>query len=453
MIGRSLESLKPRQMKTILAALLALVTLAWGWDILAVASPSGGSLPWMIRQQGLYLTGVYSIALMSLAMVLATRPSWLERPLGGLDRVYRLHKWSGILAVVFAATHWLIEMSDDVLKALVGREGRLPKEKYAGFLEVLRKLGEDMGEWAIYVVLAMLALTLWKRFPYRIWRHLHRVMPVLYLMLAFHAVMLAPPGYWGQPVGMLLALLLSGGVAASAISLAGLVGRRRLVDGIVASVCRTAPDVTAVSCRLDAAWKGHRPGQFAFITFDAVEGAHPFTIASADRGDRTITFQVKALGDYTRGLGQRLHAGQAIKVEGPYGRFDFSRRDRRAQQIWIAGGIGITPFLAWLEALQRHPEDAPEADLHYCTGDRTTDAFVPRLQSLCSALPKVRLRVHGARQGEVLTAEHLGAMPGNAGHAEVWFCGPQGLAEALKKGLQQALPARFRFHQEAFEMR
>ena len=36
----------------------------------------------------------------------------------GMDRIYRLHKWAGILAVGIAATHWLIEMSDDILKAM-----------------------------------------------------------------------------------------------------------------------------------------------------------------------------------------------------------------------------------------------------------------------------------------------------------------------------------------------
>ncbi len=439
-------------MKTILAGLLGIVTLAWGCGMLSATSPPGGAMLWTMRQEGLYLTGLYSIALMSLAMMLATRPAWLERPLGGMDRVYRLHKWSGILAVGFAATHWLIEMSDDVLKAVIGREGRLPKEKFAGFLEVLRKLAEDMGEWAIYAVLAMLVLTLWKRFPYQIWRFLHRSMPVLYLMLAFHAALLAPRGYWAQPVGVLLALLLAGGVVSSVLSLAGLIGRHRQIGGTVVSVS-SAADITAVTCHLDTGWRGHRPGQFAFITFERLEGAHPFTIASADHGNRTITFQIKALGDYTRGLAQRLRAGQPVQVVGPYGRFDLSRRNLQAQQIWIAGGIGITPFLAWLESLQGHPGKAPAADLHYCTRDRDTDSFVPRLQALCATLPGIHLHVHGARQGDILTAQSLGAMPGGAKRAEVWFCGPQGLADTLKKGLQGAWHGRLRFHQEAFEMR
>ena len=62
--------------------------------------------------------------------------------------------------------------------------------------------GEELGEFAIYLVLAMVVLSLWKRFPYKFWRHLHRAMPVFYLLLAFHAAVLAPPDYWTQPVGV-----------------------------------------------------------------------------------------------------------------------------------------------------------------------------------------------------------------------------------------------------------
>lgn len=436
-------------MKTILASLVALVLFTWSWGGGTTAS---ASLPWAIYQESLYVSGLLAIALMSLAMVLATRPAWLERPLGGMDRVYRLHKWSGILGVSLAAAHWLVEMADDLVKALVGRAGRLPEQRYSGALEGLREFAEDMGEWAIYAVLAMLAITLWKRFPYRAWRYLHRGMPILYLTLAFHAALLAPPEYWRQPVGVLLALLLAGGVFGSMVSLAGRIGRRRQAAGTVVSVSNSAAGVTEVRCRLDERWKGHRAGQFAFVTFEPAEGAHPFTIASADRGDGSVTFHIKGLGDYTRALAQRLRVGQPVTVEGPYGRFDLSRHDPRSRQIWIAGGIGVTPFLAWLESLQRHPEKAPQADLHYCTRDRETDDLVQRLQTLCATLPSVRLHVHGERQGEVLTSESLGNRNGKAAAAEVWFCGPRGLAEALKRGLERT-GGRLRFHQEAFELR
>lgn len=445
-------------MNGFLTAFVALVTLAWAWGpILAVdAVPAAGWSAWSFREHALTLTGLLSFALMSLAMVLATRPVWLERPFGGMDRIYRTHKWAGILSVGLAALHWLVEMSDEAIKALWGREGRLTREHGGSVLEAMRDVAEEAGEFAIYALLAMLALTLWKRFPFTPWRYLHKAMPALYLGLAFHAAFLAPIGYWTQPVGLVLGLLITAGAAASAVALLGRIGIRRRVGGVVESVREPAPGLTEVVCALDKRWRGHCPGQFAFVTFDRLEGSHPFTIASADRGDRRISFEIKALGDYTQRLAQRLQPGQAVQVEGPYGCFHLPPAGRKRAQAWIAGGIGITPFLAWLDALQSAPEEAPVADLYYCVRDRDADPFVDRIERLCARLPSLRLHVISSAHREVLNATALGErMRKRADGAvtDIWFCGPQGLADSLRRGLRECGKARFRFHQEAFEMR
>lgn len=439
-------------MKTILTGLLTVVFSAWCLDIVSTTFPANSATLWIVRQEALYLTGLLSIALMSLSMLLSIRPVWLEKPLGGMDRVYRLHKWSGILAISFGAAHWLIKQSGGMIKSLIGTEGRLPKLRYDGVLEMLRELGDDMGEPALYIMLAMLVITLWRRFPYHIWRHLHRIMPVLYLMLALHAAMLAPPDYWTQPAGALLALFLVVGVSASFISLAGMIGRRRQTRGSVVSV-RSEGDVTEITCRVDGEWEGHRPGQFAFITFSRFEGAHPFTIASADRSDRTITFFIKALGNFTRNLAHRVQVGQPVTIEGPYGRFQLDRLAPGRRQIWVAGGVGVTPFLAWLESLQTRPAGVRDVDFHYCTRNREADPFVDRLQVLSESLPGVRLHIHSAKHGDVLTARKLELDSDGRKKAELWFCGPRGLADALKKGLKASWSGSLRFHQEAFEMR
>ncbi|HNN08319.1 MAG TPA: ferric reductase-like transmembrane domain-containing protein, partial [Azospira sp.] len=95
-------------MKTLLAALIAAVGVVWGWDLLNTAFPATAHPLWIARHEALNLSGFLAIALMSLAMLLATRPAWLEGPLGGMDRIYRTHKWAGILGVSFAAVHWLV---------------------------------------------------------------------------------------------------------------------------------------------------------------------------------------------------------------------------------------------------------------------------------------------------------------------------------------------------------
>ncbi|MDR1994522.1 ferric reductase-like transmembrane domain-containing protein [Azonexus sp.] len=439
-------------MNLLFTAVIAVTTLVWGIDVATTVWPAGVHPLWVVRQESVLLTGLLSIAMMSLAMLLATRPIWLEAPLGGMDWVYRAHKWAGLLAGLFAILHWLADQAGGPIKSLIGKAGRPPKVEYEGLLGHLQHLAKDMGEWTFYAIVALLLIALWKKFPYRPWRLLHRVMPVLYLILAVHAVLLSPPDYWRQPVGWLVAVLLAVGTYAALCALRGAIGRGRRAVGEIVSIEQPSRELITVSCCLRHGWRGHRPGQFAFVTFDVREGAHPFTIASADRGDGCVTFQIKALGDYTRQLATRLRPGQAVQVEGPYGCFDLARADRRAQQIWVAGGVGVTPFLAWLESLQAAPEQAPVAELHYCTRDRDGDPFVARLERLCAGLPSICLQVHGERQGQRLDADGMMQSIQTARRSEVWFCGPNGLAAALRAGLRRwRQPVRF--HQEAFEMR
>jgi predicted ferric reductase len=108
-----------------------------------------------------------------------------------------------------------------------------------------------------------------------------------------------------------------------------------------------------VSC-LPPRWPGHQAGQFALLRLDAKEGSHPFTIASAWPGHGELRFVIKALGDYTASLAGRLQVGMAVEVEGPYGGFTGAVDGRR----WMARkcgwpGVGVTPFLAWLQAAWR----------------------------------------------------------------------------------------------------
>ena len=73
-----------------------------------------------------------------------------------------------------------------------------------------------------------------------------------------------------------------------------------------------------------------------------------------------------------------------------------------------------------------------------------------RLQELAAALPSLSLKIHDSRQGQRLSIEALGL--DNTSPLEIWYCGPQGLAEALKTQLE-ARNIRCRWHQEVFQMR
>lgn len=401
-------------------------------------------------EQLLTTSGYLAINFMSITMLLAARPRWLEAPLGGLDKMYQLHKWTGIFAVIAALAHWLIEMADDALEALLGKDKSLHEAKFSGWLDSLQDGAEDLGEPGLYLLLFLVVLTLSRWVPYVFWRYLHRAMPLIYLALVSHALLLAPLKWWQEPTGWLMALLMAGGVIASLQSLTGKIGKSRSYQGVVQAVKQMPANITEVICDMGKRWPGHRAGQFALVTFDRLEGAHPFTVSSADNGSGELSFQIKALGNYTGQLAQRLHSGQTVTLEGPYGRFNPNNGRKSAQQIWVAGGIGITPFLAALENRLIHSEqEFPAVTLYYCTAAAKDDPMLERLQQLTQHLANVVLHVYDSGQGQRLSVQHLQLQESTV---DVWFCGPQGLATALRNGLKQK-PISLRFHQECFEFR
>lgn len=453
------------QVKRIFWLWAALLTLAWGittWIGGASLPADAGPAWWQLRRHGLYLSGIWSIGMMTLIVLLALRQPWQDRLLGGMDQVYRLHKWAGIAAAVTALLHWALkEFMGDWINSAWGREGKPARDAVLAWMTDWRGLSKDVGEWAFYALMLLVVLTLWQKIlPYKPWRKLHRLMPALYLALVFHTVALMPLSLWMGPMGALLAVLLLLGSGAALWSLLGRVGQARSYAGRIHSVqllgSRHGSDPLEVICALPANWPGHAPGQFVFATLNEREGAHPFTIASApgacgqaQDGSALLRLVIKPLGDYTATLHQGLKVGQSIRIEGPYGQFT-AQSAQAAKQVWVAGGVGITPFLALLEARQHANSSVPApVCLHYCTRDAASDGVLPRVQQLAaSAQPPVPLQVHDGAKKQYLRPEDLAQ---HSGPLEIWLCGPTGLGDMVRAHAQRQ--NGWRVHQEAFAMR
>ena len=135
-------------------------------------------------------------------------------------------------------------------------------------------------------------------------------------------------------------------------------------------------------------------------------------------------------------------------VEGPYGRFNF--RDPAPRQIWVGGGIGVTPFIGRMQHLARHPS-AQEIDFFHTTTDEDQEA----LNRLRADAKAANIRVHikvDARDG-LLTGSQIRSTVPDWQSASVWFCGPTRFADALRRDLVQHGLAPEAFHQELFDMR
>lgn len=416
---------------------------------------SAGYAFFALRASLVNLTGILAIGAMSVAMLLATRPVVIESLLGGLDKSYRLHKWLGVTALVLSIVHWLWAKAP---KWMVGwgwleRPVRRPPVEQTDavlrFFQSQRGLAEEIGEWAFYAAVVLIVLALLKRFPYRHFFKTHRLLAVVYLFLAFHSLVLMKFGYWGAAVGPVMAALIAGGAVAAVVSLLRKVGHGRQAVGVIDELFHHEDNrVLKVAVTLKSRWPGHEAGQFAFVTFDRDEGPHPFTISSAWQGDGRMFFLIKGIGDYTATLPATLKVGDLVGIEGPYGRFAFGGDAKR--QIWVAGGIGITPFIARMQALESQP-DGRSVDLFYSTS-APDEEFIRRV-TLLAGRAGVRLHVRVADRDGRLTAAQIRAQVAGWETASVWFCGPAGFGDTLHRDFTASGLSEDDFHQELFDMR
>ncbi|MBL8588198.1 MAG: ferric reductase-like transmembrane domain-containing protein [Methylobacteriaceae bacterium] len=413
-----------------------------------------------LRNALVQYTGVLAISAMSVAMLLAMRPASLETPLGGLDKMYRLHKWLGVAGLGAAIAHWLAAQGPKwaVSYGLMRRGARPPAppidNALVQALADMRGLAEGLGEKAFYLAAILIALALVRSIPYRFVFRTHVALAAVYLVLVFHSVVLMKTGYWTTPLGVTLAALMLSGSVAALLSLTRRIGADRKVEGRITRL-RHWPALKSLEFEIDVpkGWPGHSAGQFAFVTVDRREGAHPFTIASDWRqGDTSLLFIAKALGDHTARLAEQAKVGQTVTVEGPYGRFTFD--DPSPRQIWVGGGIGVTPFIARMKVLARRRAagETPKVDFFHTTADLDERA-IALLQRDADAAG-VRLHVlHDARDG-LLDGERIRRLAPEWARASLWFCGPTKFGAALRKDFaRRGLDVSRRFHQELFAMR
>lgn len=423
------------------------------WLLNLALDPSKTWNVWVFRKEFTYVTGIISFAYMSLIMLLAVRPKFLENAFGGLDKMYVVHKWAGIWSIIIGALHYLMVLSGPYLLINFFDKPAKTGPRVEYFLSSFRGDAKQLGEYALYLLLVSLVLTLWNKFSYKAWRRTHKVMPILYLMLVFHTIILSPVSYWTEPAGLFIALCSLVGTVCSIMALFGLIGKQRRFKGEIIQVEKPTDEIINITCRLNGDW-AHKAGQYAFLTHNKFEGAHPFTICSSDMKDNTVSFSIKNLGDYTKDLQTDLHIGDSITVEGPYGCFN-SELSNSNRQIWIAGGIGVTPFISWLESLQESEDKTKiSVDLYYCVRDKTEAVFLPKLEQLCQNFPNIHLNVQYSEKMGFLTVDQFNlTKDSQARFPNIWFCGPNGFAQALKNNLQEKEFPLLQFHQEHFQMR
>ena len=411
------------------------------------------------RSSLIQLTGIISTVLLTLVMVLALRLPFVERLTSGLDKSYRLHKWLGIYAVVFGAIHWLLAI---VPKQLVSyglmERGAKPNlaidpDSFYAIIHSLRGGAESIGEWTLYLFVALTLIALFAPIKYKRFKFIHKLMAVAFVFIAYHSLVLLKHAYWDSLITPIVIGTVTIGVLSALFSLFGLIGKRQQYQGTIKGFHFDELNNTTFIDIDVPKWPGHTSGQFAFLTL-AGEEPHPFTITAAggskdnSLGDRTkVQFLVKALGDFTSTIHQRLEIGEKVTVEGPYGHFDFN--DNKPQ-IWVAGGIGCAAFKARLEELKQL--DSPEPILFYYCTENPSPQLIRDLEAATYGI-NVEFHVIDNRLNRFLTIDDIKQRANDMQNSSVWFCGPSAFGNAITRQLKEMHFDMKHFHTELFNFR
>lgn len=422
--------------------------------IIFLLSPSFNNLIsnftfWNGKEQFLYLTGSIAIVYMVMSMLLSVRFVFLNKLTGGLDKAYIIHKWAGIWAFVFSILHWFIEnWFIDICKILFELP---PKVKGASTISQLAKsiysIGNDLVEYAFYIIIIVLVIALIKKVPYHIFRYIHKTIPVIFLVIAYHAFTIQIKGEWfGSAGSYILSAVIFIGVIAAIIDLLQLIGFRHKVFAEIVKCEYHEKNKTIELIIKPAETFKYNAGQYVFLKFSHSKEPHPFSISGYDKENNTLHFLIKELGDFTRELPKNIKTDDIITVEGPYGNFIF---DDSKNQIWTAGGIGITPFIARLEYLASADKKVENVDFFYSA--RGENPY-PQIESLCEKTG-VRFHYRDTSKNGRLNFDIIKEKIKDMKNTSLWYCGPSAFGKAIQKSALSAGINQKDIHYDSFDMR
>ncbi len=380
------------------------------------------------------LTGFWLLFAMMYCVLTALRIPRVDRFFEGLPETLRSHRKVGIATAVLLFLHWAAAKGPKWLVALGLMEASQRKRGQGAdptMLEEIFKFLKDSGEWLGYAMIILLALTLFGFFlRHNTWLKQHRLFGLLTFLGTLHGIGSVPNPYQGSWVMAAVVLL--------TIPCGWLLYRQAVLDaakpqkGTVTRASRIEKDILEITVRPDDPDFSIRSGQFVRLSFDEAEYPHPFTVSEVTRdgnGRTEYSVLVKALGSYTGKIQNEDLVGRQAYFQGPYGEFMSSVP---SSSLWVAGGIGISPFIAKLNDKSCHLEDVT---LVWSFRSKE-EKLLRHLEELCAGRG-VRLFAFNTAQGERISwngrfAEITDELKPKA----AFFCGPASLEKALRSNLR-----------------
>ncbi len=423
----------------IISFLTVLPVIMWAFD--APLSQRFSSLSAISTGVG-QIFGLSGFALFSCAMILSARIKLFEKFFGNLNETYFSHHFIGGVAFSLLLIHPLLLAYNYLLVSY--------RAAAMFFLPSAGNLPQAYGTIGLALMIIFLFITFYTKIKYQVWKFTHKFMGLAFVFAFLHTLTIGFDVAQNPALKYYFFVLGSLGILAflyRALFNAFLV--KRYDYSFVEA--KNHPDSIY---ELEFAPKGREikfsAGQYVFIKLysDKVSReSQPFSISSSP--GKTLKIAIKELGDYTEKI-KYLKAGERAKIEGPYGSFIFRNYDNK-KQIWIAGGVGITPFLSMLRDLK--PEDSGyKIDLFYSVKDRGRLAFKEEIEYIKKSNNNLNVVFWPTDTLGFLTAEFIARNIDDAMEKDVLICGPGIMMKQLKEQFLKIGINKNAIHTEEFKL-
>lgn len=393
------------------------------------------------------VTGIVGTLLFSFSLILSFRNRIIETMFGGLDKLYRIHHLSGMYGLFLLLLHPLLLSIPRLMYSV--------EDAMTFFIpfQTNSVSPTDFGILSIIAFMILIGVTLFGViFSYPGLKKFHMFLGVAFLLGAVHGFLI--PSDIQRDMFIRFWVLGFASLGLFSYLSYSLLKKFTIHKKVykVSSVKKIEGGITELFLTPEGEGITHLPGQFGFFSFIdssvVSDESHPFTISSWENNGNII-ISAKALGDFTTLLPNE-HVGTRLTIEGPYGEFSYGYGS--SQQVWVAGGVGVTPFVAFAEHILKQKEFLYEVDFFYSVRTKDDLAFHELFSRVASVYPTFRYHpipsdTNGFITGQLIVDKVPGVIA-----KDIFICGPPPMMKALMASLLDLGIKPSRIHSELFSL-